>query len=104
MSFSVGDMVFLKVSPMKDVMRFGQKDKLAPRCIRPFEVRSRVDDVAYRMVLSPELSRILPVFHILMLRKYILDPSHILQPQTVEYSENLSYKEYLVAIVDRQAH
>ena len=80
MSFFVGDMVFLKVSPMKEVMRFGQKDKLAPRYIRPFEVRSRVGDVAYRLVLPLELSRIHPVFHVSILRKYIPDPSHILQP------------------------
>ena len=37
-----------------------------------------------------------------MLRKYIPDPSHILQPQMVELNENMSYEEYPVAIVDRQ--
>ena len=37
-SFSVGDLVFLKVSPMKGVMRFGKKGKLAPRYIGPFEI------------------------------------------------------------------
>ena len=30
-SFSTGDLVFLKVSPMKGVMRFSKKGKLAPR-------------------------------------------------------------------------
>ena len=38
-SFSAGDLVFLKVSPMKGVMRFGKKGKLAPRYIGPFEIR-----------------------------------------------------------------
>ena len=47
-SFFVGDLVFLKVSPMKGVMRFGKKGKLAPRYIGPFEIRSRVGEVAYR--------------------------------------------------------
>ena len=37
-----------------------------------------------------------------MLRKYISDPSDVLQPQTVEISEDLIYEEYAVAIVDRQ--
>ena len=35
-SFSAGDLVFLKVSPMKRVMRFGKKGKLAPRYFGPF--------------------------------------------------------------------
>ena len=83
-------------------MRFGKKSKLAPRCIGPFEIRSRVGEVAYRLVLPPELSRIHPVFHVSMLRKYIRDPSHILQPQIVELSEDLTYEEYPMAIVDRQ--
>ena len=94
--------MFLKVSLMKGVMRFGKKGKLAPRYIRPFEIRLRVGEVAYRLVLPPELSRIHPVFHVSMLRKYIFDPSHVLQPQAVEISEDLMYEEYPVAIVDRQ--
>ena len=66
-SFSAGDMVFLKVSPMKGVMRFGKKGKLAPRYIGPFEIRSRVGELAYRLILPHELSRIYPVFHVSML-------------------------------------
>ena len=100
--FSAGDLVFLKISPMKGVMRFGKKGKLAPRYIGPFKIRSRVGEVAYRLVLPPELSRIHSMFHVSMLRKYIADPSHVLQPQTVAISEDLTYKEYPVAIVDRQ--
>ena len=56
MSFSAGDLVFLKVSPMKGVMRFGKKGKLTPRYIGPYEIRLRVGEVAYRLVLSLELS------------------------------------------------
>ena len=40
--FQVGDYVFLKVSPMKGVMRFGKKGKLAPRYIGPFEILERI--------------------------------------------------------------
>ena len=71
-------MVFLKVSSMKEIMRFGQKGKLALRYIGPFEIRSRVREVAYRLMLPPELLRIHLVFHVSILRRYISDPSHIL--------------------------
>ncbi len=37
-----------------------------------------------------------------MLRKYILDPSHVLQPDTVELNEDLTFEEQPVAIVDYQ--
>ena len=87
---------------MKGVMRFGKKGKLAPRYIGPIEIRSRVGEVAYRLILPHELSRIHPVFHVSMLRKYISDPSYVLQLQMVEINEDLSYEEYPVAIVDHQ--
>ena len=57
-----GDKVFLKVSPMKGVMRFGKKGKLSPRYIGPFEILEKVGLVAYRLALPPELSSIHPVF------------------------------------------
>ena len=58
--------------------------------------------MAYRLVLLPELMRINPVFHVSMLRKYISDPSHVLQSQAVELNEDLTYEDYPVEIVDRQ--
>ena len=36
--FQVGDHVFLRVSPMRGVKRFGVKGKLSPRFIGPFEI------------------------------------------------------------------
>ena len=37
-----------------------------------------------------------------ILRKFILDPSQVLQPQAVELSEELTYEEYPMAIANRQ--
>ena len=48
LEFSVGDQVFLKVSPLKGSIRFGQKGKLAPRYVGPFEILQKVGPVAYR--------------------------------------------------------
>jgi hypothetical protein len=36
LTFQVGDYVYLKVSPMKGVQRFGVKKKLAPRYVGPY--------------------------------------------------------------------
>jgi hypothetical protein len=38
LEFKVGDRVFLKVSPMRGVMRSDKKGKLSPRFIGPFEI------------------------------------------------------------------
>ena len=45
--FLVGDYVYLKVSPMKGVSRFGIKGKLAPRYIGPFPILEQYGPVAY---------------------------------------------------------
>ncbi|KAJ8766766.1 hypothetical protein K2173_007833 [Erythroxylum novogranatense] len=97
-----GDQVFLKFSPMKGVVRFGKRGKLNPRYIGPFEILERVGNVSYQLALPPHLSCVHPVFHISMLRKYIPDPSHILQIPEVNIAKNLSYEETPVAIIDRQ--
>ena len=58
--------------------------------------------MAFRLVLPPELARIHLVFHVSMLKMYITNPSNVLQPQTVELREDLTYEEYPVEIVDRR--
>ncbi|XP_050216774.1 uncharacterized protein LOC126667752 [Mercurialis annua] len=52
--------------------------------------------------LPPEISQVHPVFSISMLRKYISDPSQIIQPQVVDVSEELTYEEQLLQIVHMQ--
>ena len=51
LEFSVGDWVFLKVSPMKRVMRFGRKGKLIPHYIGPYQITKRFGQVAYELEL-----------------------------------------------------
>jgi hypothetical protein len=50
----VGDYVYLKVSPMKGVIRFGVKGKLAARYIGPFQIIEKCGKVAYRLKLSEQ--------------------------------------------------
>ena len=58
--------------------------------------------VAYKLKLPLKLSRIHDTFHVSMLRKYILDPLHVLREQPVQLKENLTYEETLVQIVDHK--
>ncbi|XP_075074812.1 uncharacterized protein LOC142162365 [Nicotiana tabacum] len=87
---------------MKGVMRFGKKGKLNPRYVGPYQIVQRIRRVAYKLDLPPELETIHPVFHISMLRKFLGDPSCINPIEDIEVSENLSYDEIPVAILDRQ--
>ena len=100
LKFEVGDMVFLRISPWKSVLRFGKRGKLSPRYIGPYRIVERIGEVAYLLELPSDLDRIHDVFHVFMLRKYIPDPSHVLTEQPVEIQENLTYEEEPVQILD----
>ncbi|GKF24833.1 putative reverse transcriptase domain-containing protein [Tanacetum coccineum] len=64
LEFNVGDHVLLKVSHWKCVVRFGKKEKLAPRFVRPFEITERISPVAYRLRLPEELNGVHDTFHV----------------------------------------
>ena len=102
LEFQVGDAVFLKVAPLKGVMRFGKKGKLSPRFIGPFEILERVGKVAYKLALSLDLASVHNIFHVSMLKKYISDPFHILRQEPIEVHEDLTYEEKPIKIIDRQ--
>ena len=56
--------------------------------------------MAYRLELPSELSRIHNVFHVSMLKKYVPDPSHILESPPIDLEEDLSFEVQPVTIVD----
>ncbi|XP_038882415.1 uncharacterized protein LOC120073684 [Benincasa hispida] len=102
MEFEVGDKIFLRVASMKEVLRFGKREKLSPRFIRPFEISDRIGPVAYRLALPSFFSAVYNVFHVSMLRKYIVDPSHVVHYEPFQLNENLSYKEKPIQILARE--
>ena len=98
----MGDHVFLKVMPNRGVIRFGKWGKLSPRYIGPFEVLERVGIVAYRLALPPSLSSVHDVFHVSTLRKYTLDPTHIVDWGELVVDTDGTFEEGLVRIMDSQ--
>ncbi|MCF8701880.1 hypothetical protein L3054_10855 [Corynebacterium sp. MC-10] len=102
LEFQIGDWVFLKVSPMKGVMRFGKRGKLSPRYVGPYQIVRRIGKVAYELDLPTAMEGIHPVFHVSMLRKCIGDPSVIFPIEDIQVTQDLTYEEQPVAILDRQ--
>jgi hypothetical protein len=64
LEFEVGNHVYLRVSLMKGVKRFGVKGKLAPRYIGPFPILEKCVTVAYKLDLPPSLTGVHDIFHV----------------------------------------
>jgi len=79
-AFSVGDEVFVKVSPLRKVMRFGTSRKLAPRFIGPYEITEKVGTLTYRVNLPSELAGVHNIFHVSHLRKCLHKTATIGEP------------------------
>ena len=97
----MGDHVFLKVSPLKGSLRFGQKGKLTPRYIGRFEVLQRIGPVVYHLPLPPALQGIHDVFHVSNLHRCMFDPEHVIPYEPLQLKENLTYIEEPVNILER---
>ncbi|XP_018841941.2 uncharacterized protein LOC109006946 [Juglans regia] len=100
--FEVGDKVFLRVAPMKGMMRFDKKGKLTPRYIGSFEILEKIGAAAYRLALPPQFSAMHDVFHVSMLQKYVHDPTHVLDYAPLQVHKDFSYEEMPVLILDRE--
>ncbi|XP_008447296.1 uncharacterized protein LOC103489766 [Cucumis melo] len=75
LEFDVGYMVFLKVAPVKG---------------------------SYRLALPSSLSAVHDVFHVSMLRKYVADPTHVVDFEPLQISGDLSYEEQPFEILARE--
>ena len=74
MSYELDDFVYLKVSPMKGMQRFGIKGNLAPRLIGPFRVVGKRGDLAYQLELPSTFANVHDVFHVSQLRRCFKTP------------------------------
>nr|GEW99958.1 putative reverse transcriptase domain-containing protein [Tanacetum cinerariifolium] len=102
LEFNVGDKVMLKVSPWKGVIRFGKRGKLSPRYIGPFKILERIGLVAYKLELPRELQGIHNTFHVLNLKKCLLDESLIIPLDEVQHDDKLHFIEEPAKIMDRE--
>jgi hypothetical protein len=75
--FKVGDHVFLKVKSNRSSLKLGNCTKLAARFCGPFEILERIGRVAYMLAL-PTSMNVHNVFHVSLLKKYIIDANHVI--------------------------
>lgn len=69
LEFAVGDHVYLRVSPLRGLKRFGMSGKLAPRYIGPYLITARRGEVAYQLELPEGLTDVHNVFHVSQLKR-----------------------------------
>ena len=91
----------MKVSPWRKILWFGKKGKLSPRFIGPYEILERIGPVTYHLALPLELAKLHNVFHVLILRRYCYDESHILLVRDIQVQLDFSYDEEPKAILAR---
>jgi hypothetical protein len=95
--------VYLKVSPMKSVKRFGVTGKLSPRYIGPFSILEKCGKVAYKLELPPLLAEVHDIFHISQLKKCLQPPMDIVLPEVAPLNTDLTYPERLIKILDQKS-
>jgi hypothetical protein len=102
LEFEVGDHVYLRVSPMKGMKRFGVKGKLAPRYIGLFPILEKCGNVAYKLDLPPSLARVHDMFQVLQLKKCLKAPVDVMLPEVTPLETDLSYPEQPIKVLDQK--
>jgi hypothetical protein len=85
-SYKVGDQIFIHIRPNNSTIWFGKGTKLSPRFIGSFKIQEKVGPIAYRLVLPPHLHKTHNVFHVFVLRHYVVDESHKLNWKELQVS------------------
>jgi hypothetical protein len=98
--FEIGDIVYLKVSPMRGMKRFKVKGKLSPRYIGPFKILERKGKVVYQLELPNSLSDVQDVFHVSQRKKCLRVPEEQLPMEELNANEDFTYSEYPIRILE----
>nr|GEX51117.1 putative reverse transcriptase domain-containing protein [Tanacetum cinerariifolium] len=92
----------LKFRLGKEVVRFGKWGKLNPKYVGPFKVLERVGDVAYKLDLLEELSRVHNTFHISNLKKCHADEPLAVLLDGLHVEDKLHFIKEPIEIMDRE--
>jgi len=102
LEFAAGDHVFLRITPTTGVGRAIRSRKLSPKFIGPYQILRRIGPVAYEIALPPQLANLHSMFHVSQLRKYVSDPSHVLEAEDLHIRSDLSVEVQPISLGDSQ--
>jgi hypothetical protein len=102
LEFEVGDHVYLRVSPLTGVHRFGIKGMLAPRYISPYSIINKYGPTPYQVELPSRLSGVHNVFHIFQLKGCLKPLSDVVVKDTIPLEPDLTYNTHPTKILDQQ--
>nr|GEV85582.1 hypothetical protein [Tanacetum cinerariifolium] len=102
MEFKVGDMVLLKVSSWKGVVRFGNRGKLSPRYIEPFKILARVGPVSYTLEFPAKLKGIHSTFHVSNLKKCLAEDDVVVPIDEIQLDDKFHMIEEPIEVMDRE--
>jgi hypothetical protein len=83
LEFEVGDHVYLRVSPMKGICRFGIKGKLAPHYMGMYPIIDKYGLLSYQVELPSKLSGVHNVFHLSQLKRCLKSPTNVAVEDTI---------------------
>jgi len=104
LEFMAGDQVFLRVTRTIGVGRAIHSRKLSPKFLGPYQISRKIRLVAYEIALPPQLPNVHLVFHVSQLRKYVFDPSYVLEAEDVQIKEDLTMEVPPIALEDHRVN
>ena len=76
--------MFLRVKPKRTSLRLGKYRKLAFRYCGPYQISRRIGAQAYELQLPLHL-KICNVFQVSLLKRYVSNPQHVLQDDSITF-------------------
>jgi hypothetical protein len=101
LEYEVGDHIYLRVSPMKGVRRFGIKGKLAPCYIGLYPILDKYGPTPYQVELPAKLSGVHDAFQVSQLKRCLKPPTDVVIEDTIPLESDLTYKAYPIKILDQ---
>jgi hypothetical protein len=79
----------------------GSFPKLETRYCGPFEILERIGHVAYMLALPASMC-IHNVFHVSLLKKYVLDANHVIDWNVIQVEQEGDFQVHSMCILDKK--